>query len=140
MPGPFYGATKSEAVLGRALFALFESGRAQRQQVILATKVGRYGDRDFDFSAARVERSVEESLRRLRTGYIDLLIAHDVEFGDLDAVIRETLPAMRKLKRQGKVHAACCSSALRARVTFMNSVRRCASLASAGCRCTSSST
>ena len=92
---PFYGITRSETVLGEAL-------KGRRQRIILATKLGRYGDDEFDFSAERVRTSIEESLRRLQTDYVDLLVAHDVEFGDLRQVAEETLPAMRELKRQGK--------------------------------------
>jgi L-galactose dehydrogenase len=93
---PYYGVTVSETRLGEAL-----AGR--RDRVILATKCGRYGLSDFDFSAQRVMSSVDESLRRLRTDYLDLFQAHDVEFGDVNQVIHETLPAMRKLQEQGKV-------------------------------------
>lgn len=52
----------------------------------------------FDFSARRVCESVDESLKRLRTDYVDLLQAYDVEFGDLEQVIQETIPAMRRLQ------------------------------------------
>jgi L-galactose dehydrogenase len=96
---PYYGRTLAEERLGRFLLG-------KRQQVVLATKVGRY-DRDppagFDFSAARVVRSVEESLRRLRTDVIDLYLAHDIEFAPRRVVVEETLPAMRALQQQGKV-------------------------------------
>src|SRR5690348_12474454 len=56
---PFYGATRAETVLGRALTGV------PRDQYLFATKVGRYGLDEFDFSAQRVTKSVEESLRRL---------------------------------------------------------------------------
>src|SRR5438876_1718298 len=56
---PYYGMTRAEAVLGRALATV------RRDRYILATKVGRYGENEFDFSAARVTRSVDESLERL---------------------------------------------------------------------------
>ena len=92
---PYYGLTRSETVLGEAL-------KGRRQEVILSTKLGRYDFADFDFSAARVRTSIEESLGRLQTDYVDLLIAHDVEFGDLRRVAEETIPAMEELKRQGK--------------------------------------
>ncbi len=93
---PYYGLTLSEERLGEALVGW-------RDKVVLATKCGRYGLDSFDFSAARVTASVDESLRRLRTDHIDLFQAHDVEFGDVDQVINETVPAMRKLQEQGKV-------------------------------------
>ena len=53
---------------------------------MIATKVGQYKDKQFDFSAARVEWSVAESLARLQTDYLDLVQCHDVEFGSLDQV------------------------------------------------------
>src|SRR5947209_6357273 len=56
---PYYGLTTAETMLGKALYGV------DRDRYILATKVGRYGDADFDFSAERVVRSVDESLGRL---------------------------------------------------------------------------
>ena len=46
---------------------------------------------------------MDESLKRLGVGYIDLIHAHDIEFGNLDQVIGETIPALRKLQTAGKV-------------------------------------
>jgi L-galactose dehydrogenase len=93
---PYYGRTLSEQRLGAAL-----DGR--RHEVILGTKCGRYGFDQFDFSEKAVVRGLEDSLRRLRTDYVDILQAHDVEFGSIDQVIHETVPAMQRLKEQGKV-------------------------------------
>jgi L-galactose dehydrogenase len=98
---PYYGRTLAEERLGRAL-----DGR--RDLIILATKIGRYGREpdECDYSAARVFASVEGSLQRLRTDYIDLLQVHDVEnVADPRQIIDETIPAMRKLQRQGKCRA-----------------------------------
>eukprot|EP00741_Cyanophora_paradoxa_P019464 tig00021127_g18789.t1 len=97
---PFYGLTKSEALLGEAL----EEARVPRGDYVLATKCGRYGATDFDFSAKRITESVRESLQRLRTDYIDVLHCHDVEFApSAEYIVRETLPALRKLKERGIV-------------------------------------
>lgn len=93
---PYYGRTLAETRLGEAL-------EGNRHRAVLATKCGRYDVQSFDFSAARVRSSVDESLLRLKTDYLDLLAAHDVEFGDREQIINETLPAMRELKSQGKV-------------------------------------
>jgi hypothetical protein len=41
-------------------------------------------EKDFDFSAQRVTASVHESLGRLGLEYLDIVQAHDVEFGSLD--------------------------------------------------------
>jgi L-galactose dehydrogenase len=93
---PYYGLTKAETVLGRALRGI------SRDKYYLATKVGRYGESEFDFSAARVTRSVDESLRRLQVDYVDLIQCHDIEFVDLNQIVEETLPALEKVRAQGK--------------------------------------
>jgi L-galactose dehydrogenase len=92
---PYYGLTLAEARLGEAL-------EGRREKVVLATKCGRYGGSEFDFSAKTITAGVEDSLTRLRTDYLDLLQAHDVEFGHVDQIVEETLPAMRRMQEQGK--------------------------------------
>ncbi len=94
---PYYGATTAESALGRALEGV------PRDRYILATKVGRYGLDDFDFSAARVVASVDESLARLQCDHLDLIQVHDLEFGRLEQVVNETLPALDGLRASGKV-------------------------------------
>jgi L-galactose dehydrogenase len=94
---PHYGVTKSETVLGRALQGV------PRESYYLATKVGQYGEGNFDFSAARVTASLDESCRRLGTDYIDVLHCHDIEFADLGQIVNETLPALMKLREAGRV-------------------------------------
>ncbi|GAA5167754.1 MULTISPECIES: aldo/keto reductase [Amycolatopsis] len=96
---PYYGETVAETVLGKALRGV------DRSAYVLATKVGRYSDTEFDFSAERVTRSVRESLDRLGTDHLDLVQCHDVEFGDLDQVVRETIPALRALQEDGVIGA-----------------------------------
>jgi L-galactose dehydrogenase len=92
---PYYGLTLAESRLGEAL-------EGHRDKVVLATKCGRYGAEEFDFSAQRITAGLEDSLRRLRTDHVDLLQAHDVEFAHADQIVEETLPALRKLQQQGK--------------------------------------
>ena len=94
---PFYGITKAETVLGKALKEL------PRDAYYLATKVGRYHDREFDFSAERVTKSIEESMERMNVDYIDLIQTHDIEFVHLDQILHETLPALVAAKEAGKV-------------------------------------
>src|SRR5271170_5105469 len=93
---PFYGETRAESVLGKALRGV------RRDRYILATKVGRYGDTEFDFSVERVLRSIDESLGRLGVDYVDLIQAHDVEYGDLRQIETETIPALHRLVEEGK--------------------------------------
>ncbi|PKA50467.1 L-galactose dehydrogenase [Apostasia shenzhenica] len=94
---PYYGATLSETVLGNCLHEL----GIPRDQIVVSTKCGRYAD-GFDFSAERVTRSIDESLERLRLDYVDILHCHDIEFGSLDQIVNETIPALQKLKAAGK--------------------------------------
>ena len=93
---PFYGLTKAESALGNALRGM------ARDRYYLATKVGRYGDRAFDFSAGRVTASVDESLQRLGVDYVDLIQCHDIEYISLNVILEETLPALRKIVAAGK--------------------------------------
>jgi len=94
---PYYGETRAESVLGKALREI------SRDRYYLATKVGRYGAGHFDFSPGRVVASVDESLGRLGIDHIDLIQVHDIEFGSLELIIEETLPALRELQKAGKV-------------------------------------
>jgi len=94
---PYYGATKSETVLGRALQGV------PREAYYIATKVGQYEGGVFDFSAARAIRSFEESCKRLGVDYIDVLQCHDIEFADLNQIINETLPALITLRDAGRI-------------------------------------
>jgi len=93
---PYYGRTLAEKRLGEFL-------TGKRQKVILASKACRYDITTFDFSAKRVRESIEESLKRLRTDYLDVYQIHDVEYCELERIINETIPAMLKLKKQGKI-------------------------------------
>jgi L-galactose dehydrogenase len=93
---PYYGLTLAEERLGQAL-------EGRRHEAILATKCGRYGTDFFDFSPARIRSSLEDSLRRLRTDYVDLFQAHDIEFVSARQIIEEAIPTMRALQREGKV-------------------------------------
>ncbi|KAK9078030.1 hypothetical protein SSX86_002087 [Deinandra increscens subsp. villosa] len=94
----FYGGTLSEKVLGKALKAV----GVPRNEYIVSTKCGRYKE-GFDFSAERVTKSIDESLERLQMEYVDIFQCHDIEFGSLDQIINETIPALQKLKEAGKI-------------------------------------
>ncbi len=93
---PYYGATKAETVLGKALKTI------PRETYYLATKVGRLGSGGVDYSAASVIASINESLERLGVDYIDLIQCHDIEFTTPKKILNETLPALRKVQEQGK--------------------------------------
>jgi aryl-alcohol dehydrogenase-like predicted oxidoreductase len=94
---PYYGLTRAETVLGKAIRGI------PRDKFLLSTKAGRYGVDAFDFSARRIQSSLEESLTRLHTDYVDLFFLHDIEFVPADIVLEEAVPAAMRLKEQGKI-------------------------------------
>ena len=94
---PFYGRGMSEVLLGIALRGV------PRESYTLCTKLGRYDLAHFDFSARRVVESVDVSLHRLGTDYLDICLCHDIEFVEMQQIVDETLPALRRVQQQGKV-------------------------------------
>jgi len=90
-----YGRGAAESFLGEAL-----SGRP-RDSYVLATKLYfPMSDEDFGLSRAQVEKQLEASLRRLRTGYIDLYQCHRY---DETTPLEETMAALTDAVRSGKV-------------------------------------
>jgi len=122
---PYYGYGLSETRIGDALQGI------ERSSYTLSTKVGRLIDVDeerkdrsdgfavdgrrayFNYTRDGILRSLESSMRRLRTGRIDLLLLHDI--GELThgsrhpqvlkQALDEALPAMAELRDQGVVGA-----------------------------------
>ncbi len=94
---PFYGRGMSEVLLGIALRDV------PRDDYLLCTKLGRYDLQHFDFSAKRVRESVDVSLHRLGTDHLDIILCHDIEFVEIQPVIEETIPELRKIQEEGKV-------------------------------------
>jgi L-galactose dehydrogenase len=94
---PAYGETLAETNLGIALKGI------ARDRYYLATKVGSYSEAkgDYDYSAARTERSLYDSLARLGVDYVDLIQCHDIEFADHDQIVNETLPTLHRLRQKG---------------------------------------
>lgn len=94
---PYYGRGLSESLLGIALDGV------PRDNYYLCTKLGRYAPTHFDFSAQRVRESVDISLERMKTDYLDIILCHDIEFVDVSLIWEETIPELQKLKQEGKV-------------------------------------
>ena len=94
-----YSAGTSEEYLGRAI-----KRNVARDKVVLASKV--YFN-EGKLSAAAIEREIEGSLKRLGTDYIDLYIIHRFDY---DTPIEETMLALHKLVKAGKVRALGASA------------------------------
>jgi aryl-alcohol dehydrogenase-like predicted oxidoreductase len=100
---PGHGGGESETVIGKWL-----RRGAKRQDVLIATKVGMEMSPDRKgLSRAHILRSVEDSLKRLQTDYIDLYQSH---IDDEAATLDETLETYARLIEQGKVRAIGASN------------------------------
>ena len=114
---PWYGHGLAESILAKIL----SSGKIPRNAYYLATKIGRY-EKDltkmFDFSYNKTIETVENQLKIYNIDYIDLIQIHDPEFiykedpnnsgkfvfdPDFEILIKETLPALQKLREEGKI-------------------------------------
>ena len=98
-----YQAGAAETMLGDAL-------HGRRHSVVLATKVrGKMGDAPDQNGLSRqaIMRAIEESLRRLRTDYVDLYYFHQPDY---DVPVEESLEAMDRLIEQGKVRYPATSN------------------------------
>jgi aryl-alcohol dehydrogenase-like predicted oxidoreductase len=94
---------ESEAILGEWM-----KQRGNRDKIIIATKVGmEMGPDKKGLSKSYILRSVEDSLRRLQTDYIDLYQSHQ---DDPETPLEETLEAYAQLIEQGKVRAIGASN------------------------------
>lgn len=75
---PYY--EPSEQLLGEALASDEIRSKYSRADYLLMTKVGRLSEAVFDYSPAWIKASVQRSLHRLGTTYLDVVFCHDVEF------------------------------------------------------------
>ncbi|MDQ0455478.1 aldo/keto reductase [Rhizobium paknamense] len=95
---------ESETVIGNWL----SRGGVARDKVVIVTKVGMdMGQGKPALSARWIMQAAENSLRRLKTDYIDLYLSHTF---DAESPHEETLAAYARLKEQGKIRAIGCSN------------------------------
>ncbi|MEV0526596.1 aldo/keto reductase [Streptomyces sp. NPDC050439] len=92
---------ESETVIGNWFAA-----RGNRSDVVLASKVGAHPDFK-GLSAHTIKAGAEESLRRLRTDYIDLYYTH---YDDPTVPVEEVIGALDDLVTSGKVRAIAASN------------------------------
>lgn len=125
---PWYGLGLSERRFGHFL------RNQKREEFTLSTKVGRVltGDKDFelkdglwkgklnfkyhyDYSAAGIRRSIEDSLQRLGLPYLDIVYIHDIspDNGDMkenwvkyfDEALKGAMPELTKMRKEGIIKA-----------------------------------
>jgi len=98
-PGHIGG--ESETIIGDWM-----AKRGNRQKMIIATKVSKLDTRP-GLKAANIKAACDESLKRLKSDYIDLYYAHQ---DDLDTPIEESLGAFDELIKAGKVRYIAASN------------------------------
>ena len=126
----FYSAGKNEVLLAKVL-------KKQRKKVFLATKVGNVYDNSrlsaigketmIDGSPEYIKNSIDRSLKRLNTDYIDLYYLHRV---DPAVPIEETIQAMSKLVEKGKVRYIGLSEASAQTIKRANKIHKISALQS----------
>lgn len=92
---------QSERRIGLGLEAWYAKG-GKREDFILSTKTGTR-TRPFDHSADSTKWSLEESLKLLKTDYLDIVLVHDPETLDQALGPDGALQALRELREQGVV-------------------------------------
>ena len=100
---PAYG--ESEERLGRLL-------KGQREQWIICGKAGEEfenGQSFYDFTPDHFKRSLERSLQRLQTDYLDIFLLHS-DGNDVENLSDEIVTLMQDFKSQGLVHAIGAST------------------------------
>jgi len=105
---PGHGGGESETVIGRWL-----KRGGKRDRVLIATKVGMGSDEEKGLTRAKIEKNVEASLRRLQVDVIDLYQTHA---DDPSTPVEETLEALGRLVKAGKVRAIGASQYSAARL------------------------
>ncbi len=98
---PLYGDGESERKLGLALEAWYAQG-GRRTDFILCTKTGTRS-RPYDYSADATRWSIDQSLRTLKTDYLDLVHVHDPDRLEPALGPGGALEALQELQRQGVV-------------------------------------
>jgi aryl-alcohol dehydrogenase-like predicted oxidoreductase len=95
---PGYGGGRSEELLGEGL-------KAVRKDVILCTKFGHTAEGVTDFSTNAIRPSIEASLRRLQTDYLDIVLMHNPPREMMDGGVSSQYEEFENLKAEGKIRA-----------------------------------
>ena len=93
---PGYGGGRSEELLGEGL-------KSVRKDVIICTKFGHTAEGITDFSRNAIRPSIEASLRRLQTAYVDIVLMHNPPREMMDGRVASQYEEFEKLKAEGKI-------------------------------------
>lgn len=95
---PGYGGGRSEELLGEGL-------KSVRREVILCTKFGHTPDGVTDFGTNVIRHSIEASMRRLQTDYLDIVLMHNPPREMMDGRAASQYEEFEKLRAEGKIRA-----------------------------------
>lgn len=98
---PYYDP--SELILGTALLHPRITQKYRREDYTIMTKVGRITSDHFDYSAQWIRNSVQRSLQRFNTTYLDVVFCHDVEFVTTEEAV-EAVGTLFELVQEGYVN------------------------------------
>ncbi|MGZ9164683.1 MAG: aldo/keto reductase [Anaerolineales bacterium] len=93
---PGYAGGRSEELLGEGL-------KSMRKDVMLCTKFGHTAEGLTDFSTNAIHQSIEASLRRLQTDYLDIVLMHNPPREMMDGRVASQYAEFEKLKAEGKI-------------------------------------
>jgi aryl-alcohol dehydrogenase-like predicted oxidoreductase len=94
---PNYGGGNSESLLGKAL-------TGKRSEAVINSKFGHHPDNTTNFDSQKIRSSVENSLRRLKTEYLDSILLHNPPFEILTGST-DHFEVLESLKQEGKIRA-----------------------------------
>lgn len=95
---PGYGGGASEKLLGEGL-------KSVRRDVIICTKFGHTAEGATDFGTSAIRPSIEASMRRLQTDYLDIVLMHNPPREMMDGSLNSQYEEFEKLKAEGKIRA-----------------------------------
>jgi aryl-alcohol dehydrogenase-like predicted oxidoreductase len=95
---PGYGGGRSEQLLGEGL-------KSVRRDVIICTKFGHTAEGLTDFNTGAIRPSIEASLRRLKTDYLDIVLMHNPPREMMDSRVASQYEEFEKLKTGGVIRA-----------------------------------
>ena len=93
---PGYGRGRSEELLGEGL-------KSVRKEVIICTKFGHTAEGVTDFSTNAIRLSIEASMQRLQTDYLDIVLMHNPPREMMDGRVASQYEEFEKLKAAGKI-------------------------------------
>lgn len=96
---PNYGRGSSESRLGKAL------KNFERDKIVINTKFGHTDFGGTNYASGYIRQSLEGSLKRLQTDYVDSFIIHNPPYEYLDGNKNDHYEILEKLKEEGKIKA-----------------------------------